>query len=240
MSPEASAAKVDEEAGGDIEMLLNPPGTSADLDNPLTQVYKEQAVLEVGSASAGDSAANRAKLYLTKKRDELAAMLRNLLGDKLSTYDAVRNHNLGSMVVPNLIGGIKINTTPVGDFISGGDGRLSKTVVHADFGAKINSSMSFDIRSMACICCPLKHTMSEGKRMAFILADQAFPAALPSETEKSCPFILRIENESIADLVSHFLDITNSCKIPPGSVSVASSATQMARCGTAPLRLSAS
>ena len=121
----------------------------------------------------------------------------------------------------------------MGDFISGGDGRLSKTVVHADFGTKINSSMSFDIRSMACLCCPLKHSMSEGKRMAFILADQAFPAALPSETEKSCPFILRIENGSIADLVSHFLDITNSCKIPHGSVIVASSATQMARCGTA-------
>ena len=129
MNTEAGATKVDEEAGGDIEMLLNPPGTAADLDNPLTQIYKEQAVLEVGSVSAGDSAADRAKLYLTKKRDELAAMLRNLLGDKLSTYDAVRNHNLRSMVVPNLIGGIKINTTPVGDFIIGGDGRLSKTVV---------------------------------------------------------------------------------------------------------------
>ena len=78
MNTEAGATKVDEEAGGDIEMLLNPPGTAADLDNPLTQIYKEQAVLEVGSVSAGDSAADRAKLYLTKKRDELAAMLRNL------------------------------------------------------------------------------------------------------------------------------------------------------------------
>ena len=56
MNTEAGATKVDEEAGGDIEMLLNPPGTAADLDNPLTQIYKEQAVLEVGSVSAGDSA----------------------------------------------------------------------------------------------------------------------------------------------------------------------------------------
>ena len=44
--------------------------------------------------------------------------------------------------------------------------------------------------------------------MAFILSDQAFPAALPSNMEKQCLFIMRIENGSISDLVDKFLTIT--------------------------------
>ena len=49
MNTEAGATKVDEEAGGEWRHrdAPQPPGTAADLDNPLTQIYKEQAVLEV-------------------------------------------------------------------------------------------------------------------------------------------------------------------------------------------------
>ena len=74
--------------------------------------------------------------------------------------------------------------------------------------------------------------MVGGKRMAFILSDQAFSPSLPSHAYKQCLFILRIENGSIADLVDKFLLLTRGWRLPPGSILVVSSATELARCGT--------
>ena len=71
---------------------------------------------------------------------------------------------------------------------------------------------------MVCISCVTRHQLVGGKRMAFILSDQAFPAALPSNMEKQCLFIMRIENGSISDLVDKFLTITRgykSCHLAP-------------------------
>ena len=69
-------------------------------------IYSQQAKFEQGSPSAGDSAADRAKLFLAKKRDEIIENIRRILIDKISTYDAIRNQNTRSMAVPNLIGGL--------------------------------------------------------------------------------------------------------------------------------------
>ena len=69
--------------------------------------------------------------------------------------------------------------------------------------------------------------------MAFVLSNQAFPAELPSNTEKQCLFIMRIENSSITNLVDKFLNITRGWKLPPGTILVVSSATRLERCGIA-------
>ena len=69
--------------------------------------------------------------------------------------------------------------------------------------------------------------------MAFVLSNRAFPAELPSNTEKQCLFIMRIENGSITDLVDKFLNITRGWKLPPGTIMVVSSATQLERCSIA-------
>ena len=129
------------------------------------------------------------------------------------------------MAVPNLIGGLNCNIPPVGDFLSSTDGRLVKTSLLANFGAKTNTSLSFNSSTITCISCSTKHQMVGGKRMAFMLSDQAFSPSLPSNADKQCLFILRIENGSIADLVDKFLLITRGWRLPPGSVLVVSSAT---------------
>ena len=227
------------EAGEADNTLLTGESSSASNtemereDDPVGAVYNQQAKFEQGSPSSGDSAADRAKLFLAKKKAEAIEQMRSLLTDRISTYDAIKNHNLRAMAVPNLIGGLNCNSVPVGDFISSCDGRLAKTKVIADFGEKTNTSYSFNSSTMSCISCSIKHQLLGGRRTVFILTDQAFPPALPSSTEKQCLFILRIENGSLADLVDKFLLITRGWKIPPGSILVVTSASHLARCGTA-------
>ena len=202
-------------------------------DDPISALYSQQARIEQGSPSTGDSAADRAKQFLAKKREETVECIRTILADRISTYDAIKNQNIRSMAVPNLIGGLNCNIPPVGDFLSSADGRLVRTSLLSDFGAKTNSSLSFNSTTMTCISCSTKHQMVGGKRMAFLLADQAFSPCLPAIADKQCLFILRIENGSISDLVDKFLLLTRAWKLPPGTALVVSSATELARCGTA-------
>ena len=194
-------------------------------DNPISAIYSQQARFEQGSPSTDNSAANRAKQFLAKKKEETIEGIRTILADRISTYDAIKNQNIRCMAVPNLIGGLNCNIPPVSNFLSTADGRLVKTSLLADFGAKTNSSLSFNSSTMTCISCSTKHQMVGGKRMAFMLSDQAFSPSLPSNADKQCLFILRIENGSIADLVDKFLLISRGWRLPPGSVLVVSSAT---------------
>ena len=73
-------------------------------------IYSEQARIEMGSTTVGDTAADRARIYVAKKKEEMITNLRALLSDRISTYDAIKNHNSRSMSVPNLIGGQNWNT----------------------------------------------------------------------------------------------------------------------------------
>ena len=72
-------------------------------DDPVGAVYNQQAKFEQGSPSSGDSAADRAKLFLAKKKAEAIEQMRSLLTDRISTYDAIKNHNLRSMASRTLL-----------------------------------------------------------------------------------------------------------------------------------------
>ena len=228
MTSEAGAAE--EKRGPSPPALTN---SSSREEDTVEALYRQQAAIEMGSPLTGDSASDRAKAYILKKREEAVAALRSLLSDRTGTYDAIKNYNLRAMTVPNLLGGPECSLEPIGDFMSNGDGRLCKATLHADFGSKMNYSLSFNPSTMTCISCSRKHQLVGGRRMTFVLSDQAFPAALPSSSEKLCLFILRIENGTISDLVDKFLQLSKGWRIPPGSILVVTSASQLARCGTA-------
>ena len=66
----------------------------------------------------------------------------------------------------------------------------------------------------------------------FFLADQSFPAALPAGGSGRCCAVLRIEDGSLLDLLAHCRKLTDSSKIPVGTVLVVSSLSQLRRAGT--------
>ena len=88
------------EAGEADNTLLTGESSSASNtemereDNLVGAVDNQQAKFEQGSPSSGDSAADRAKLFLAKKKAEAIEQMRSLLTDRISTYDAIKNHNL--------------------------------------------------------------------------------------------------------------------------------------------------
>ena len=137
------------------------------------------------------------------------------------------------MAVSNLLGGLAIDQQMDSDLFAGGDGRICKTIVRADFGAKINASYSFKPSTMQCLGCQPRHQLATGTRAVFVLSDQDFPPALPCQNGGQCLFIFRMENGSLSELVDDFLEMTKGWRLPPGSVAIAISISQLSRCGTA-------
>ena len=113
----------------------------------------------------------RARLYIAKKKEETKAHIRALFADKINTYEAIKRHNLRSMAVSNLLGGLAIDQQMDSDLFAGGDGRICKTIVRADFGAKINASYSFKPSTMQCLGCQPRHHLDTGTRAVFVLSD---------------------------------------------------------------------
>jgi hypothetical protein len=69
--------------------------------------------------------------------------------------------------------------------------------------------------------------------LCFVLSDQCFPPLIPAEGDEECLKILRIEDGSLRELVTAFPDTTKGFAVPAGSVVVLSSASYLARVGTA-------
>jgi hypothetical protein len=67
----------------------------------------------------------------------------------------------------------------------------------------------------------------------FILSDQNFPPVIPVEGEGECLKIFRIEDSTLDELVTSFMDLTSGFQIPAGSVVVLASASHLAWVGTA-------
>ena len=67
----------------------------------------------------------------------------------------------------------------------------------------------------------------------FILSDQNFPPALPTAGAECCAGVIRVEDTTLADLVSTFLMLTKGCDIGIGSVIVLSSLNHLGRVGIA-------
>jgi hypothetical protein len=75
--------------------------------------------------------------------------------------------------------------------------------------------------------------MLDASPACFILYDQCFSPVVPAEGDGECLKILQIEDGTLVELIDAFLDITKGFSVPAGSVVVISSASYLARVGTA-------
>ena len=90
---------------------------------------------------------------------------------------------------------------------------------------------------MRCLACPDGHALEKGRgdpgnfgggqRVVFFLADQAFPPSLGTLRGNCCTFIVRIEFGFIPELMQLFFKSTRDFILPPGSLVVISSASQL-------------
>ena len=220
-------------------MEAEPPQshTSKEDGEDLDRVYEEQARLEGGGdhdQQDQQDAFARAKDFLAKKKQELTALIKMDFKDQMSSYDAVRSHNIRALELPNLFGGYPDIGHKTDGFFETGDGRMSSCVLHTDFGAKTNVSLSFDPHTLDCMACGNHKVLSGSGRPVIILADQEFSPIIPSDSEKTgnCLLVIRVECGTIAAIIREFLELSKSVKIPVGTLVLLSSATHMATVGT--------
>jgi hypothetical protein len=92
-----------------------------------------------------------------------------------------------------------------------------------DVGCNISASVDVELR---CLACRSPHSIAEGlgagRAQVFVVSDQAFPAALPTD-DGSCLVVVRVEDGALSELTSVFCDIfagsvAPAGSLPPGSV----------------------
>ena len=114
----------------------------------------------------------RSRRYIAKRKEEVKEHIKVVFADKLNTYEAIKRHNFREMAVSNILGGLAIDQHMESDLFAGGDGSVCKTVLRADFGAKMNASYSFRPSTMQCKGCNSRHQLDVGKRAVFMLTAQ--------------------------------------------------------------------
>jgi hypothetical protein len=113
------------------------------------------------------------------------------------------------------------------------------------YNKKQNISASFNLETLVCNNCTFRgeHTVLgrngtgasalDLSPVCFVLSDQNFPPVIPAEGDGECVKILRIEDGTLDELVTSFMDLTSGFAIPAGSVVVLASASHLALVGTA-------
>ena len=180
----------------------------------------------------GVNISERARRYIAKRKEEVKEHIKVVFADKMNTYEAIKRQNFRDMAVCNILGGLAIDQQMESDLFTGGDGRVCRTILRADFGAKMRASYSFRPSTMQCMGCSSRHQLDVGKRVVFVLSNQDFPPALPCLNGGQCMYIFRLENGSLTELVDDFLEMTKGWRLHPGTVALATSTSHLARCGT--------
>jgi len=192
-----------------------------------------------GEPNCAESASDKAKAYLLKKKSELIDSVQAVFADQMPTYEAVRHANSRKFMAPNLNDGEPTMTTvDLGSFFSSADGRMAVNFLSCNYSAKRNVSFSFDVPGLLCrVCSDNPHAVmtsynstSEGPRSILILGDQSSPANLPGE-EGTCIPVMRVESATLKEIVNQFLAVTRNFTMQPGSYIVLSSGTQLSTSG---------
>ena len=159
-------------------------------------------------------------------------------------YKAVFATRLSCRVNPILDeeGGMAQEKISIGSFSVNGDHRTSICHFRALMDRKMNICFSFDPLTLKCGNCPDRgsHDVDGGGsggrgggiRQTYILSDQNFPPAIPC-TDGECLKIIRVENGSLSEIVSCFLDLMRGRGVPAGSVILLSSASHLQMMGVA-------
>jgi hypothetical protein len=137
------------------------------------------------------------------------------------------------------LGGPTKETPDVGSFMSNGDGRILRAHFEVNLGQRRVVSYSFNPHTLQCLCTGPHATrmIASGRgekktvREAIILADQSYPAVLPSATEKLCISIIRIEHGMLNELVDVLEQVLRGRYLEAGSLIMLFSATNLAVAG---------
>jgi len=151
-------------------------------------------------------------------------------------YYAIQNARKMMRTVPDLNGGYPTANTQPGSLFPDNDSRIDICNVTFDIKAKQVTSYSYDPEKMSCHCCGefLARQGDKAGRQTFVLADQNFPASLPSDnTGPKCIKILRIEGGRLGELADKMMSITAGWHIPPGSLILIGSLSHLAETGFA-------
>jgi hypothetical protein len=185
------------------------------------------------------SISDRAKAFVAKEKEAAADRIREELGEKYLAYAAILAQRKKDLVTPHLLGGKTEQLPDLGSFMSNSDGRILRTHFEVNLGQRRVISYSFDPSTMECRCrsghSSRKIASGRGEkktvREAIILADQAYPAALPSATEKLCVNIIRIEHGMLHELGDVLENVLRGRYLEAGSLIMLFSATNLATAG---------
>ena len=152
-------------------------------------------------------------------------------------YYAIQNARRLQRTMPNINGGYPAAPTMPGSFFMPGDNR--ENIAHVTFDIEANQcvSTSYNSVEMSCHCCGTfmgsPGDTSSG-RQTFVLADQNFPAALPSDNSGAkCLKILRVEGANLGELADKFISLTKNWEVPAGSLVLIASLSHLAEVGLA-------
>ena len=160
-------------------------------------------------------------------------------------HNAIRVARLALMSTRSLSTGVTSPLSPIGSLAEEGDERPSLSFLVHSFAANRNICSSFDTGSLLCLTCSYKpeHKVLVGLKepdppkyscpVVFVLADQSFPACFPTGGEGECLKILRLEDGTLSDLTSIFLDTVKPFTVPAGSVVLLHSISLLAWAGPA-------
>ena len=190
-----------------------------------------------------DDISVRARKYLAEKRGHLHVGNGGEGGSvsvssRSSTSSAIFKAKSHSLKAPNLNGQEALSAKNYGSFYNPGDYRIEKCNISSSFEKSLNASYSFDPASMKCSQClngPHEVIRSPDGGVdadIFVLTDQNFPPSLPTATGR-CMAIVRVENGSLAEIASVFLDAVDGCAVGVGTVILLASASHLGSVGLA-------
>jgi len=187
---------------------------------------------------------DRVREYLAKRKLGQTAASQSQEGkkkptlDPAGTYSTIKKFNENNLVKPNLNGMADSKMFAVGGFFNEGDSRMNIALLRTSYAKKINLSLSFDPTTKNCVCCKGEdsHLIEGGEEGAapkvFILSDQCFPPYVQL-TGGKCPVVIRVENGSLMDIVTSFLEVMGGSGMGVGSLVLLSSASHLGAVGSA-------
>ena len=166
-------------------------------------------------------------------------------------YNAIQVARLARLARLALMSSRSLNTSvtsplsPIGSLAEEGDNRPSLSFMVHSFATNRNICSSFDTASLLCLTCSYRpeHKVLSGLKepdppkyscpVVFVLADQSFPACFPTGGEGECLKILRLEDGTLSDLTTIFLESVKHFIVPAGSVVLLHSTSLLAWAGPA-------
>ena len=199
----------------------------------------DSAAAQAPAGSQGDRASGSASSTSESSSAPKNTGMPEGTGFKGSIYEAIRKLR-NATTRPRLIG-VHAETrhwsSNLGDLASEG-GKLSNSAHYRHiYDSKVNISTSFNPLNLYCSSCHTGHFILERGEAAspvcFIASDQCFPACLPAMESGRCCAIIRVEDGSLSEIMTAARNILGNTKLPVGTVFLLSSASHLARAGTA-------